>query len=80
MSCGPQMVPKEHGKPPLLGAAADVGSAAGDSEDQALIAEDFDGPEDGVAAYVVLLLKLLHRRQWAVAPLAFADPGSEYGG
>jgi hypothetical protein len=80
MSCGPQMVPRSTGSPPLLGVAADVGSAAGDSEDQALIAEDSDGPEDGVAAYVVLLLKLLHRRQWAIAPLAFGDPGSEYVG
>jgi hypothetical protein len=28
----------------------------------------------------VFLLKLLHRWEWAVAPLALGDPGSEYGG
>jgi hypothetical protein len=56
MPCGPQVVPKGNGKVPLLGVAADVGAAPGDSEHQALIAEDFDGTENGVAAYIMLLL------------------------
>ena len=41
---------------PLPGVWADVGSASGHGEDQAFIAEDFDGAEDGVAAYVMFLL------------------------
>src|SRR5262250_171009 len=34
---------------------ADVGAAAGDGEDQALMAEDLDRPQYGVAANVMLL-------------------------
>ena len=47
---------------------------------QAFAAEDIDRPEHGVAADVVLLLKLLHRRQGTVAPLALGDPRPEDGG
>ena len=64
----------------LFGSWADIGAPAGDSEDEALLAQDLDRAQCSVAADVVLLLQLLHRRQWAVAPLAFGDLGSEYGG
>ncbi len=77
---GYRVVPKGTGETALLGAWTDVGAAAGDSEDHAFIAQDLDRAQYGVAANPVLLLKLLHRRQWAVAPLALGDPGSEYGG
>jgi hypothetical protein len=50
------MVPTGTRKKSLLGVAADVGAAPGDREDQALIAEDFDGTKDGVAAYIMFLL------------------------
>jgi len=53
------MVPIGAGEAALLTVWADIGAAASDSEEQALLAEDFDGPEDGVAAYVMLLLQLL---------------------
>ena len=43
---------------PLLGVWADVGAAAGDGEDQSFGAEDLDGVQDCVTAYVVLLLEL----------------------
>ena len=59
---------------------ADVGSAPGDGEDQAFIAQDLDGAKDGIPADDVLLLKLLHGRQWAVPPLARGDPRPEDGG
>lgn len=68
------------GRRALLGVWADVGAAARDGEDQALIAEDLDSAKDGIAADVVLLLKLFHGRQRAVAPLALGDPGPEDGG
>jgi hypothetical protein len=58
--CGPQVVPKGARKWPLLGTWADVGAAAGDGEDQALIAEDLDRPQYGVAADTMLLLELFH--------------------
>jgi hypothetical protein len=48
---------------PLRGLWADVGTAPGDGEDQALIAEDLDSPQDGVPAHMMLLLKLLYGRQ-----------------
>jgi hypothetical protein len=72
--------PQGSGQTALFGSWADIGASAGDSEDEALIAQDLDRAQYSVAADVVLLLKLLHRRQWAVAPLALDDPGSEYGG
>jgi len=65
---------------PLLGVWADVGAAAGDGEDQSFGAEDLDGVQDCVTAYVVFLLKLFDRRQGAVAPLALGDPRPEDGG
>jgi hypothetical protein len=77
--CGPQVVPKGAGKWPLLSVWADVGAAAGDGEDHALIAEDLDRPQYGVAANVMLLLELFHRWQRAVAPLTLGDPGPEDG-
>jgi hypothetical protein len=52
----PKWSPQEHQKVSLLDVTADVGPAPGDREDQALIAEDFDGTEDSVAAYDMLLL------------------------
>ena len=64
----------------LTGARADIGSAAGNGEDQALIAEDLDRAKDGVTADVVLLLKLFHGRQRPVPPLPLGDPGPEDGG
>jgi hypothetical protein len=76
----PKWSPRKQGETALFGSWADIGAAAGDSEDEALIAQDLDRAQYGVAADVVLLLKLLHRRQWAVAPLALGNPGSEYGG
>ena len=42
---------------PLPDIWTDVGAAAGDGKDQALIAEDLDRPRYGVAANVVLLLE-----------------------
>src|SRR5215510_5907400 len=77
--CGPQVVPKGVGKRPLSGVWADVGATAGNGDDQALIAEDLDRPQYGVAANVMLLLELLHRRQRAVAPLTLSDPCPEDG-
>jgi hypothetical protein len=65
---------------PLLGAWAHVGTAPGDGEDQSFVAEDLDRSQDRVTAYIVLLLKLLHGRQGAVAPLAFSDPRAEDSG
>jgi hypothetical protein len=59
---------------------ADVGAAAGDGEDQALIAEDLDRAQNGVATDVMLLLELLHGRQGTIAPLTLSDPGPEDGG
>jgi hypothetical protein len=59
---------------------ADVSAAPGDGEDQALGADDLYGAQDGVPAYVVFLLELLHGRQWAVSPLALGDPRPEDGG
>ena len=50
--------PQRAAKRPLLGVWADVGAAAGDGEDQALIAEGLDRPQYGVAADVMLLLEL----------------------
>jgi hypothetical protein len=76
----PKWSPKEQGKRPLPGVWADVGAAAGDGEDQALIAEDLDRPQYGVAANVMLLLELFHRRQRAVAPLTLGDLCPEDGG
>ena len=65
---------------PLPGVWADVGAAPGDGEDQPLAAQDVDGPQYGVAAYILFLLELLHGRQGTVAPLAPGDPCSEDGG
>src|SRR5215510_12862493 len=65
--------PQRSREAPLPVVWADVGAAAGDGEDQALIAEDLDRPHYGVAANVVLLLELLDRRQRTVAPLALGD-------
>src|SRR5215831_19501859 len=62
--------PQRSREAPLPVVWADVGAAAGDGEDQALIAEDLDRPQYGVAANVMLLLELFHRRQRTVAPLA----------
>jgi hypothetical protein len=76
----PKWSPEEEGKRSLLGVWADVGAAAGDGEDQALIAEDLDRPQYGVAANIVLLLELSYRRQRAVAPLTPGDSGPEDGG
>ena len=76
----PRWSPRKRGKRALFGSWADIGAPAGDSEDEALIAQNLDRAQYSVAADVVLLLKLLHRRQWAVAPLALGDPGSEYVG
>ena len=73
-------VPKGAGKWPLLGVWADVGAAARDGEDQALIAENLDRPQYGVTANVMLLLELFHRRQRAFAPLTLGDAGPEDGG
>jgi hypothetical protein len=78
--CGPQVVPNGAGRRPLLGVCADVGTTAGDGEDQALIAEDLDRPQYGVAANIMLLLELFHRWQRAVAPRTLGDPGPEDGG
>jgi hypothetical protein len=66
--------------PPLLRAWAEVGAPSWHGEDQALAAEDVDGPKHGIAADAVLLLELLHGRQWTVAPLAVSDPCPEDGG
>src|SRR5215470_19159651 len=44
----PKWSPKEQGKRPLLGVWADVGAAAGDGEDQALVAEDLDRAQCGI--------------------------------
>ena len=76
----PKWSPQGAGKRPLLGVWADVGAAAGDGEDQALIAENLDRPQYGVAANVMLLLELFHRRQGTVAPLTFGDLCPEDGG
>jgi hypothetical protein len=71
--------PQRAGKQRLLGVWADVGAAAGDGEDKALIAEDLDRPQYSVAANVMLLLELFHRRQRAVAPLTLGDLCPEDG-
>jgi hypothetical protein len=76
----PRWSPKEDEKRRLLGVWAHVGAAAGDGEDQALITEDLDSVQYGVAADVVFLLELFHGRQRAVSPLPLGDPGSEDGG
>lgn len=78
--CGPQVVPKGIGEAALLGAWADVGAATGDGEDEALSAQNLDGAQYRIAANVVLLLELRHRRQRTIAPLALGDPGSEDAG
>jgi hypothetical protein len=65
---------------PLLCVGPDVGAAPGHGEDQALAAEDIDGPEHSVATHVVRLLELLYGRQRTVAPLALGDPRPEDGG
>ena len=72
--------PQRSGETALFGSWADIGAPAGDSEDEALIAQDLDRAQYSVAADVVLLLKLLDRRQWTIGPLALGDLGSEYGG
>ena len=63
----------------LLGTRTYVDTGA-DCEEQASIEQDLDDAQYGIAANVVLLLELLHRRQRAVLPLALGDPGSETGG
>jgi hypothetical protein len=60
---------------PLLGVWADVGASLRDGEDQSFLAEDLDRPQDRVAAYVVLLLELLHGRQRAVSQSALRPAG-----
>ena len=67
------MVPKGGREAALLGVWADVGAAAGDGEDQALVAEDPDRAQYGIPANAMLLLELLNRRQRAVPPLALGD-------
>lgn len=62
--------------PPLF---AHIGAAPGHGEDGALLAQDGDGAQHGIAADVVFLLKVLHGRQWTAAPLAFGDSGPEDG-
>ena len=60
--------------------SAHVGAAAGDGEDDALLAENINGAEHGVAADAVLLLQMLYGWQGTAVPLALGDPGSEDGG
>ena len=65
---------------PLPGVWADVGTAPGHGEDQALGSEDLYRVQYRVPADVVLLLELLHGRQGTVAPLALGNPCPEDGG
>ncbi len=57
-------------------ALLDVGSPPLDGEHQALVPEDRDGPEHGVPADVVLLLRLLTRGERPLPPL----PGAKLPG
>ena len=56
----PHQPPPQVNSRSLPGRRADIGTTAGDGEDETLGTEDVDGAEHGVTADAVLLLELLH--------------------